>query len=159
MYIIDTRGLKTSIELVLMRKIENQFEIDEQTVYYTTILLDMIVGTLNGVDDEKGTSLDKQYLKYRGDFILINMGDIISSEIDTIKKQFFLAGHDRRLKYKLVSKQIGNTTIKQYAIVMDIEATVEHFNVISVTPTEENICDAVNGDPTLEELAAMFNYT
>jgi hypothetical protein len=141
-----------------MRRIEDPSKLAEKTAYYFPIVLDMIVGALNSDNKFHLAGIDEQFIKYRGDFNLVNMGQIITEEFEYAKKTFLLAGFDIRVKYKLVSRQIHKTNMKMWAIVMDLEETVEHFNKKQPETNVESMSDAVITNPTLDQLAELYNY-
>jgi hypothetical protein len=160
MYNIDNRGLRSAIGISLVPSIKKEEKLEDRITFYFTIALDMIVGALNSSSKDIATALDEQFERFPNDDALPLLGEILDEELRNIKKQFILAGFDQRLQYKLVSRELPRSTIKIFGIAMDLEATVS-----SLTGNEYNhekhissTSEAVSENPTIEQLAELFDY-
>jgi len=115
----------------------------------------MIIGGLNSEHQRLLEIVDEQMDRYPDDINIIALHYLIADELRVIKKQFILAGFDPRVKYKLDTRNVGNTTLKKTAILMDLEATVANFPS-TVIADKENAGELITSEPTLEQLNQFF---
>lgn len=158
MYNIDSRTLKAGLGILLYSSCDNSFKTtEERTAYYYPIVLDMLVGVLN---NDTTSSIEEAILievkRFYDDPTVQLFSELLYEEIRLIKKQFILAGFDPRLKYKLVSRLVGNTTIKLHAICMDLDATAELLHTKPETDSED-VSDAISEHPTYEQLESLYD--
>lgn len=155
MYSIDTRQLKMLIGVSLFPSINKEENLTDRINYYYPIVLDMIIGGLNSEHQRLLEIVDEQMDRYPDDINIIALHYLIADELRVIKKQFILAGFDPRVKYKLDTRNVGNTTLKKTAILMDLEATVANFPS-TVIADKENAGELITSEPTLEQLNQFF---
>jgi len=158
MYNIDSRTLKTNIGIFLYQSAEdNNQTVQEYVAYYYPLVLDIIVRALNNKHQTSEEAIGEELRsKYSDDTSLQLFYSTIYEEVREIKKQFYLAGFDNRMKYKLVERALPRSTIKFHAISMDLEATVESF--LSTPETDnEDVSDAVIDYPSIDQLESMFD--
>lgn len=158
MYNIDSRTLKTNIGVFLYRSAEdNDKTVQEHLNYYYPIVLDIIIKVLNSKHQTSEEAISEELReKYSDDTSVQLFYSTIYEEIREIKKQFYLAGFDHRMKYKLVERVLPRSTIKMHAICMDLEATME--SLLSTPESDnEDVNDAVIDHPSIDQLESMFD--
>lgn len=155
MFSIDERGLKTSIGLGLIPSFKQEESLEDNVTYHFHLLMGMAVSCLNSKEPTVDDAIDAELEKLNGDFKLVALMPILRCLILDAKKQFISAGFDRRLKYKLYTREIG--MLKIYGIGMDLDSTFEEM-LASPKVEEESISDAVSGEPTLEQLERSYNW-
>lgn len=158
MYNIDSRTLKTNIGIFLYQSAEdNKQTVQEYVAYYYPLVLDIIVRALNNKHQTSEEAIgDELRSKYSDDTSLQLFYSTIYEEVREIKKTFYLAGFDPRMKYKLVERTLPRSTIKLHAIKMDLEATMEAL-LSAPEPDNEDVSDAVIDHPTIDQLQSMFD--
>lgn len=154
MYNIDSRGLKSNIGMLLLPRTEKG-ELEERIAYYFPLVLDIIVDIMNSETRHTEDAINEELIKYREDVDLQFFCEIIHNEVREIKKQFIMAGFDRRLKFRLMTRVLPRTTIKYYGIGMDLELTFEHFqSEAAAGDTDE--ADVID-HPSVEDLERYFD--
>lgn len=156
MYTIDKRGFMSAIAFALLPPLKNESPTEDRVTYYFHIGLDIILGAMNSDVRNIDDAIDEQRGKYEGDTMLPFLFETLRLEIMDIKKQFMLAGFDRRLKYKLVTRNVGVQKI--YGIQMDLESTVDAMNSIEPVEEKQDSAFEVNQEPTIDELNAAYNW-
>lgn len=155
MYNIDNRSLRSALEVSIIPELKEKDDTRDKLTYYFNLTLEMLVGAMNSKHKHISDAIDEQFERFPDDKVLPFLGEVISEELRYIKKQFILAGFDSRLKYKLITRILPRTTIKLYAIGMDLEATVVSMAEES-EPEELDISDVISDNPTYEQLSAIY---
>lgn len=157
MYNIDRRGLEAAITIGLIPSIKKEDDSGDQVTYYFNLCLDMIVGALNSSTRNLDDAIQEQLDRFPDDLKLPFLSEIIYAELVDIKRQFITAGFDNRLKYKLVTREVGR--YKYYGIAMDLDET---FLVMCASelhdPTTDEMANIVAAEPTIEQLNALLNW-
>lgn len=158
MYNIDSRTLKTNIGIYLYQSSEdNDKSVQEYIAYYYPLVLDIILRALNNKHKTAEEAIaDELREKYSDDTSIQLFYSTIYEEVREIKKQFYLAGFDPRMKYQLVERTLPRSTIKLHAFKMDLDATMEA--ILSTPETDnEDVSDAVIDYPTIDQLESAFD--
>ncbi|WNV45891.1 hypothetical protein [Aeromonas phage AerS_266] len=150
MYTIDTDDLKMRIALLCkIYGFENQAQnVDERLEYFFTLTVDCVVQILNNKQDKINTILDTMITEYQNEEPLFyELCPLIEQLVHDIKTQFYTAGFDPRLMYKVITKKCGRRSL--CTIIMDLEMTFLDFK-----PKVENhdISQCVEDNPTFEVL-------
>lgn len=158
MYNIDSRSLKTNIGIFLYQSAEDNTQtVQEYIAYYYPLVLDIILRALNSKHKTSEEAIAEELRKkYSDDTSIQLFYSTIYEEVRQIKKQFYLAGFDHRMKYKLEERTLPRSTITLHAICMDLEATVEAF-LSEPESDNEDVSDAVIEHPTIDQLETMFD--
>lgn len=158
MYNIDSRSLKTNIGISLYQSMDDKKQkVQEYVAYYYPLVLDIIVRVLNNTHKTSEEAISEELRSRYSDDISIQMFySTIYEEVREIKKQFYLAGFDPRMKYKLQERTLPRSTIKLHAICMDLEATVDAF-LSTPESDNEDVKDAVIDHPNIDQLQSMFD--
>lgn len=156
MYNIESRLLKTEIGMLMYSSATEEKKIEEYIAYYYPLVLDMLVNILNSRHRNTEDAIFEELKKYYDDASLQMFYELLYNEARLIKKQFILAGFDSRLKYKLVERTPGNSTIKLHAICMDLETTFES-NSFTSTLDSQHVNEDVIDNPSIDQLEAYFD--
>lgn len=157
MYNIDSRTLKTGLGVLLYSSCDQSLKTtEERTAYYYPLFLDMLVGVLNSDMTSIEESILVEVKRFYDDPTVQLFSELLYEEVRLIKKQFIMAGFDPRLKYKLISRNVGKTTIKLHAICMDLDSTMELLYTKPETDSE-NVSDVISENPTYEQLESLYD--
>lgn len=158
MYNIDRRGLEAAITIGLIPSFKKEDDSGDQVTYYFNLCLDMIVGALNSSTRNLDDAIEEQLDRFPEDIKLPFLSEIIYDELIDIKRQFISAGFDNRLKYKLVTREVGR--YKFYGIAMDLDETFLAMAAKELEPTspDDGLANIVAAEPTLEQLNALVNW-
>lgn len=157
MYNIDRRGLETAITIGLIPSINKEDDSGDQITYYFNLCLDMIVGALNSSIRNLDDAIQEQLDRFPDDLKLPFLSEIIYNELVDIKRQFISAGFDNRLKYKLVTREVGR--YKYYGIAMDLDETFLQMCCNEKDRQEDDsMVNIVAAEPTIEQLNALLNW-
>lgn len=157
MYNIDRRGLEAAITIGLIPSIKKEDDSGDQVTYYFNLCLDMIVGALNSSTRNLDDAIQEQLDRFPDDLKLPFLSEIIYAELVDIKRQFITAGFDNRLKYKLVTREVGR--YKYYGIAMDLDETFLAMCASELhDPTTDEVANIVAAEPTIEQLNALLNW-
>ncbi|AEV89486.1 hypothetical protein OBP_049 [Pseudomonas phage OBP] len=155
MYSIDKRGLTSAIAIALIPQFKNENPEEDLLTYNFHLVLDMVLGVMNSDTRNIDDAIDDQYRLYPEERNLAFLAEVIRLEVIDIKKQFMQAGFDRRLKYKLVTRNVG--AHKFYGIAMDLDATTIALTEAEPVVETDNAF-AVSQEPSIDELEAAFNW-
>lgn len=159
MYNIDSRALRSQIGISIIPSGKTEENVEDRITYYFNIITDMLVGALNSKQKQIVHAIDEQFERFPDDDVLPFFSEILDYELRDIKKQFFFAGFDPRLKFKLVSRDIPRSNFKAWGIAMDLEATmVSMAESAELEGKSEEVIDAVNENPTIEQLSQLYDY-
>lgn len=156
MYNIDRRGLEAAITIGLIPSMKKEEDQGDQVTYYFNISLDMLVGALNSKHRNLDDAVEEQLSRFPDDIQLPFLSEIIYNELVEVKRQFISAGFDNRLKYKLVTREVGR--YKFYGIVMDLDETFLDMCDKELTEPTDDVSNAVAAEPTIEQLNALVNW-
>lgn len=156
MFNIDKRGLMSQITLALIPSFKEEDNQEDSVTYYFNVILDVVVGAMNSKFRNIDDAIEEQFDLLEKDVRLYLMAEVIRELLIDIKRQFIAAGFDQRLKYKLVTRQVGRT--KFYGLAMDLDATAEAIAWKPEAVEEETIAEAVSEEPTLEQLSQIYNW-
>lgn len=158
MYNIDRRGLEAAITIGLIPSFKKEDDSGDQVTYYFNLCLDMIVGALNSSIRNLDDAIEEQLDRFPEDIKLPFLSEIIYDELVDIKRQFISAGFDNRLKYKLVTREVGR--YKFYGIAMDLDETFLAMCAKELEPAspDDGLANIVAAEPTLEQLNALVNW-
>ena len=158
MYNIESRALKTDIGFLLSSSVDDPKKLDEEIAFYFPLVLDMIVNILNNRNTTTEEAIIDELKKYSDKPSLQLFYELLYVETRDIKKQFFMAGFDRRMRYKLTHRTLPRTNIKLHSIIMDLEGTLAHLSDQLLNDSEEeDVSDSVIDNPSIEQLDAMFD--
>lgn len=155
MYTIDNRTLRSSIAIALLSVTKDKDQQEDNVNYYFLLAIEIILRVMNSkerIDD----AIDEQIKIYPDAPHLPFIAEVIHDEVTRIKQQFILAGFDRRLKYKLITRSVFNSRFKHHAIVMDLEATFIDI-ADNIDEDEEELDEVVSANPTLEQLTEILS--
>lgn len=155
MYNIDKRGLMSAIAIALIPPFKNESPEEDQLTYHFHLVLDMILGVMNSETRHIDDAIDDQFNLYPEEKYLPFLAEVIRLEVIDIKKQFMLAGFDRRLKYKWVTRHVGMH--KFYGLGMDLDATAKFLAEAEPVVETDNAFE-VSQEPSLDELNAAFHW-
>lgn len=153
MYNIDKRDLMSAIAIALLPPFKNELPEEDSLTLNFHLALDIIIGVMNSDTRNIDDALEDQLLRFPEEKNLGFLFEVIKLEIIDIKKQFMLAGFDRRLKYKLATRSVG--VHKFYGIQMDLDATVLSMTTAKETDEVDNAF-SVSQEPSLDELNAAY---
>lgn len=158
MYNFDRRGLEMAITIGLIPSFKQEENQGDQVTYYFNLMLDMLVGAMNSKDRNIDNAIEEQLNRFPDDIKLPFLSEIMYNELVEIKRQFISAGFDNRLKYKLVSREVGR--YKFYGISMDLDETFLCMcdNELTNPETETDLANIVAAEPTIEQLNALTNW-
>ncbi|QBZ70860.1 hypothetical protein pETSU_279 [Edwardsiella phage pEt-SU] len=157
MYNIDRRGLESAITIGLIPSFKKEDDSGDQVTYYFNLCLDMIIGALNSTTRNLDDAIEEQLDRFPEDIKLPFLTEIIYNELVDIKRQFISAGFDNRLKYKLVSREVGR--YKFYGIAMDLDETFLTMCANELeNPVEDSGANIVAAEPTIEQLNEILNW-
>lgn len=154
MFHIDYNLLKSQVALTCVMSGGQATETLDynNAIYYSKLALDCIVHVLN---DKVNKPDDSFYLYceeyHKNDCQFTFLGEIVIGMVVDIKRQFYTAGFDPRLKYKLLERKFNN--IPCYRICMDLEET---FLLFTPKEDKEDVSQAVSDDPSQEMLNELF---
>ena len=124
----------------------------DKLTYFATLCINSVIRIMNDKSQKPEQVFDVMVSEYQNEEpFFYELADIILGLVHDIKTQFYLAGFDPRLKYKLLVRQFGRRTIQ--SIIMDLEETFLAFK-----PTEyvEDIGQVVSDNPDIEVLNDLF---
>lgn len=160
MFNIDRLGLTTAIAVSLSSLIGP--EDDERSIahQYFLIAIDMAKEAMNSGIRNLDDAVEEQIDRYRDDKYVPWLNDIVRQLVFDIKSQFITAGFDSRLKYKVVTHQLGKgSTHKYYGIAMDLDETCAVMEEQKNTAAgEQELIYVVSEQPTLEQLNQVYKW-
>lgn len=152
MYHIDYQLLKSQVALTCVMSGVQATQNFDNAIYYSKLAMDCVVHILN---DKIYKPEDSFYLYqeefHKDDSQFIFLSEIVIGMVMDIKRQFYTAGFDPRLKYKLLENKFNK--IPCYRICMDLEET---FLFFTPKTDEENISQLVSDNPSPEQLNDIF---
>lgn len=158
MFNIDKPSLIQAIAISLEPNLRNEEDKKPHYIKYFHVVMDMALGVMNSSIRNIDSAIDEQLERFPEDNNLPWLTETIRYLVVDIKTQFLQAGYDSRLKYKLVSRDIG--LHKFFGIAMDIDATVTSYmlNLPEDVEDDKEIAFVVSEEPTLEQLNTAFNW-
>lgn len=158
MYNFDRRGLEMAITIGLIPSFKQEENQGDQVTYYFNLMLDMLVGAMNSKHRNIDDAIEEQLDRFPEDIKIIHLAEIMYNELVEIKRTFISAGFDSRLKYKLVTREVGR--YKFYGIAMDLDETFLAMcaNELENPETEDDVASIVAAEPTLEQLSQLLNW-